>query len=75
LKSVKRIVEVVFKFEDGAEKVLKNDELEKWIVLCLMKSDYLLPANETMVLAKIFGGIVMGFVPPEALNRKDVERW
>jgi len=59
---------VTFEFEDGSQRILEGDELSQWIVLCYMQSDYLLPGNPTHVLASGFGGLVQGFMPPEAIT-------
>jgi len=60
---------VTFEFEDGTKRILEDDELSQWMVLCYMQSDYLLPGNSTHVLASGFGGLVQGFMPPEVVNR------
>jgi len=60
---------VTFEFVDGSQRILEDDELSHWIVLCYMQSDYLLPGNPTHVLASKFGGLVRGFMPPEAVSK------
>lgn len=59
---------VTFEFEDGSQKVLEGDELDTWIAICYMQSDYLLPGNASHVLARGYGGLVQGFMPPEAIT-------
>lgn len=58
---------VVFTFVDGSQKILEGEELAKWEVLCFSRSDYLLPGAPDHVLATGYGGLVRGFVPPDAL--------
>ena len=60
---------VTFEFEDDPKRILEDDELSQWIVLCYMQSDYLLPGNSTHVLASRYGGLVQGFMPLEIVNR------
>ena len=64
---------VTFEFEDGSQKILEGDELSQWMDICYMQSDYLLPGNSTHVLASGYGGLVRGFVPPEAIKEKGGE--
>ncbi len=66
MRGEKALKSVTFTFEDGAALVLEGERLEMWEALCDMKSDYLLPGNETHVLAS--NGLVSGFVPPEAIR-------
>lgn len=60
---------VTFEFEDGSQKILEGDELIRWEGICSLQSDYLLPGNCTHVLASGYGGLVQGFVPPEAISK------
>lgn len=60
---------VTFEFEDGSQKILEGDELTEWIAICYLQSDYLLPGNPTHVLASRYGGLVQGFMPPEAVSK------
>jgi hypothetical protein len=62
---------VTFTFEDDSEKVLEGDELNEWITICYMHSDYLLPGNQSHVLGRLFGGIVRGFVPLEVAKHTE----
>lgn len=64
----KEIKYVTFEFEDGTKKILKGDELLQWQVLCLMKSDYLLPGGPDHVLAEGHGGLVKGWIPEKATH-------
>ena len=65
----KELTKVVFTFKDGKELVLKGQELESWELICSLKSDYLLPGDETNVLASTLNGILRGFVPRNALTK------
>jgi hypothetical protein len=65
----KELKKVVFTFQDDSTLTLEGDKLETWMTICLGHSDYLLPGNETMILATGYGGLVQGFVPPEACKR------
>jgi len=60
---------VTFEFEDGSQRVLEGDELVRWEVICSLQSDYLLPGNVSHVLATGYGGLVQGFMPPEAVTK------
>lgn len=66
-KSLKR---VTFTFEDDSERVLVGAELDDWETICSGKSDYLLPGNSQHVLASSAGGLIKGFVPPEAIGKR-----
>ena len=63
----KPLRKVIFEFEDGSRRILTGRELEAWEVICVIHSDYLLPGDADHVLAKGFGGLVRGFVPPSAV--------
>ena len=65
-----QITKVTFIFEDGSQRVLEGEELEAWTTICYLYSDYLLPGAPNHVLAKLFGGIVRGFVPPQAITKR-----
>jgi len=60
---------VTFEFEDGSQRVLVGDELAEWETICYLQSDYLLPGNPSHVLASGYGGLVRGFLPPEAVSK------
>lgn len=67
----KDLTKVTFMFKDGKELVLQGGKLHKWEAICSSHSDYLLPGDETHVLASMAGiPLVRGFVPPAALKRK-----
>ena len=61
----KELKKVIFIFKDDKMRVLEGKELSTWVSICYLHSDYLLPGNETMVLASRLGGLITGFVPPE----------
>jgi len=60
---------VTFEFEDGSQRVLEGDELAEWETICYLQSDYLLPGNPSHVLGSGYGGLVRGFMPPEAVSK------
>ena len=43
----KKIDRVVFKFADGAEKILEAEELQAWVAQQLNRKPILLPFDET----------------------------
>jgi len=60
---------VTFEFEDGTQKILEGKDLDTWVTICYLQSDYLLPGNASHVLASRYCGLVRGFVPPEAVSK------
>lgn len=64
----KKLKKVIFTFVDDSERILEGEELTVWKAICAMHSDYLLPGAPDHVLAKLYGGIVQGFVPASAIT-------
>ena len=60
---------MTFEFDDGKMLTLSGPALDTWTVICAGHSDYLLPGAEDHVLASAAGGLIRGFIPPDAMNR------
>ena len=57
----KEITKITYEFKGGKKLVLKGKELDNYKFICLMHSDYALPADENSKVK--IRGIVKGFTP------------
>lgn len=68
------IVKIIFQFDDGNEKVLKNGELNEFIKICNKRSDILLPKKFNDILAKKNKGLIKGFVNESLIKAEEWTR-
>lgn len=56
-----RIVKIVYEFSDKKKLTLKGKELDNYILICNLTSDYLLPVDKNSKVC--VGKIIRGFTP------------